>query len=45
MIFSFLLAENKPKILKKKERNMTFGMPQGRFPNNLYQVMSDINVN
>lgn len=44
MIFSFLLAENKPKI-KIKERNMTFGMPQGRFPNNLYQVMSDINVN
>lgn len=43
MIFSFLLAENKPKI--KKKRNMTFGMPQGRFPNNLYQVMSDINVN
>ena len=41
MIFSFLLAENKPKIKKKYDLwNAT-----GKISKIMYQVMSDININ
>ena len=43
MIFSFLLAENKPKIKKKKIYD--FWNATGKISKIIYQVMSDINMN